>query len=166
MANLDLKRLEKLLFRVNHSTVHLNSGGCGIFAGHLGKKLESLGYQVNIQIYGDFGRAHSKVQSFWNNYYRQTISMNTSIREVQDDCGADFGHVVVNVPKLRVLIDSTGIYTSIKRHKHDHFKCMNLNLEITPDEMIKLNSNRIGWNPMYNREQNPKLKRLIMNAKL
>ena len=132
----------------------LNNGGCCVYAALVGRVLENMGYEVR-------GCTSGWASVSVNIDEVRPLIKNRKKRVQWRDMGVPFNHVMLEV-KLNgkwwmydscelVLSDSTNIFA----HKHV------LTGRFTIEELEWLSTRDNHWNPMFNRRQIPKLKRLI-----
>jgi len=80
---------------------HINSGGCGLFAKLFGKKLESMGYEVEYIVLFRYNSCVSEIKG------------NNVIKPI-DIFSCSWTHIVLRV-NGKYYIDGDGVFTSLKQ---------------------------------------------------
>lgn len=156
MKNIDLvEMIDEISEKVCANIESVNSGGCGVFAAELGKRLQALGFKdVNCRVYNYEEECENMVFSDLNTLeqYLREHNQPRGEAEVWNDNGVYFSHVMLHVDGL--LCDCEG-YISADDPEAAVWSEDYLLLDgfVTIEAMAELACNPYNWNPTFPRSQ-------------
>lgn len=146
----------KVQERVNSEIVRMNWGGCGVFAAELCAVMQEIGItDARIRVYG-YDCEGTDLNELEQHLRENGIDVSDTCN--WNDCGVNFGHIVVEWADR--VWDSEICGDDISRNNQ---WCGNdmYSGYISYDALVELAANPSGWNFMYAREQNPHVRKII-----
>ena len=136
----------------------LNCGGCGAFALYLSKELDKIGVDHSIvwigENYGDCDEdTHELLHSVFHDNGQWSNVTNFH------DVDISLTHIMIDIDGY--LVDSTGVYMSLD--DTEFYMKSELGV-ITQEQLEWLVSNPEGWNSWFNRDDMPKVNKMVKKA--
>lgn len=157
-------KIEAMLTEIGDSVERLdsdvNSGGCGIYAYEMLKRLSKNGILGKIVVYHEIWSTPTdwNVANVENNLRKRRIGVSNMFNWFDNFNVTGFAHIKVEIDNK--VFDSVEIVDSEESNIWNTFyKRMEGYLSL--DALAKINRNRSNWNPTFNRKFVPKIRKIM-----
>lgn len=146
--------------RVESLDSDVNSGGCGIYAYELLKRLSKNGIDGKIVVYHNTWDTPTdwNITNVENNLRKRRIGISNMINWFENFNVSGFAHIKVEIDNK--VVDSVEIVDIEESNIwNTYYKRMEGYLSL--DALAKINRIRSNWNPKFNRKFVPKIRKIM-----